>query len=178
MDRFLVLLLIAFQAICAQDFDFETVLDRNRDFVLKWNFDNESIDVEVSAKTTGWIAFGFSPNGGMDQSDVMFGFVENGTGRGNITVRWRWYLLRTNFQFVFFTKNLFEVAAALQNWHESRKSFMQIYESPFKIVLPYALLRKSYLFENYLDAIRTLIRRGFHNFHNVDLAYSPHAKHC
>jgi hypothetical protein len=29
-------------------------------------------------KTNGWIGFGFSPNGGMDRSDIIVGWISNG----------------------------------------------------------------------------------------------------
>lgn len=82
----LTIFLFALALTFGQLLEDEILLDAQHDFVLKWNHSNGSMDFEVSAKTQGWIAFGFSPNGGMDQSDVMFGFVDKENGGGNITV--------------------------------------------------------------------------------------------
>lgn len=71
-------------ATSAYDLDNEIVLIPEKDYIFRWSVDDNFIEIETVARTLGWLAFGFSPNGGMDQSDVMFGFVESGTG--NISV--------------------------------------------------------------------------------------------
>ena len=50
-------------------------------YQLQWTFDvvQQTITFNVLAKTTGWVGFGLSPNGGMVGSDVVTGWV-NDTG--------------------------------------------------------------------------------------------------
>ncbi|XP_055351635.1 DBH-like monooxygenase protein 2 homolog [Paramacrobiotus metropolitanus] len=71
----------------AQEFEQEVLLNKENEYYLKWNFVDDYIDLHLSAKTSGWLGFGFSPNGGMDQSDVLFAFVDNHTGQANVTDR-------------------------------------------------------------------------------------------
>lgn len=47
-------------------------------FKLFWKYDSEKITFEIMAKTTGWVGFGLSPNGGMKHSDVVMGWVIGG----------------------------------------------------------------------------------------------------
>lgn len=48
-------------------------------YTIYWSFDldPESIHFAVSARTTGWVGFGLSPNGQMPRSDVVIGWVAN-----------------------------------------------------------------------------------------------------
>ena len=50
-------------------------------YQLQWTFDvvQQTITFNVLVKTTGWVGFGLSPNGGMVGSDVVTGWV-NDTG--------------------------------------------------------------------------------------------------
>ena len=50
-------------------------------YELQWSFDvvQQTITFNVLVKTTGWIGFGLSPDGGMIGSDVVTGWV-NSTG--------------------------------------------------------------------------------------------------
>lgn len=48
---------------------------------VDWGVNSTHIDIQLSYPSLGWIAMGLSPNGGMDQSDVLFGYVEDETGR-------------------------------------------------------------------------------------------------
>ena len=41
-----------------------------------YDVDAETIKMAVQVQTTGWIGFGFSPNGGMTGSDVVIGWVD------------------------------------------------------------------------------------------------------
>lgn len=52
-------------------------LDQNRLVCLKWGFDNQqgNITFKLVVNTTGWVGFGFSPNGGMKGSDIVMGGV-------------------------------------------------------------------------------------------------------
>ncbi|RNA32042.1 DBH-like monooxygenase 2 -like protein [Brachionus plicatilis] len=52
---------------------------------LYWNYTDSEITFEVHCKTSGWVGFGFSPNGGMDKSDVVVGWISG--GKTNFTDR-------------------------------------------------------------------------------------------
>ncbi|XP_046692570.1 DBH-like monooxygenase protein 2 homolog [Silurus meridionalis] len=56
---------------------FFVYLDSNGIVLLRWGFDmvKDTITFEVTANTTGWVGFGFSPNGGMAGSDILIGGV-------------------------------------------------------------------------------------------------------
>ncbi|OWA50095.1 DBH-like monooxygenase protein 1-like protein [Hypsibius exemplaris] len=46
---------------------------------LCWGFNDTHVEVQLSYPTLGWLTMGLSPNGGMDQSDVLFGYVNDTT---------------------------------------------------------------------------------------------------
>ncbi|GAA6234297.1 DBH-like monooxygenase protein 2 homolog [Lates japonicus] len=54
---------------------FMVYLDQDHLVCLKWGFDNPqgTIILKVLINTTGWIGFGFSPNGGMAGADIIMG---------------------------------------------------------------------------------------------------------
>lgn len=56
---------------------FSEYLDSGSSVLLRWGFDlvKDSIMFELSVKTTGWVGFGFSPNGGMEGADIVIGGV-------------------------------------------------------------------------------------------------------
>ncbi|XP_042358874.1 DBH-like monooxygenase protein 2 homolog [Plectropomus leopardus] len=56
---------------------FMDYLDQNHLVCLKWGFDNHqgNITFKLIVNTTGWVSFGFSPNGGMKGSDIVIGGV-------------------------------------------------------------------------------------------------------
>ncbi|XP_032398273.1 DBH-like monooxygenase protein 2 homolog [Etheostoma spectabile] len=56
---------------------FMEYLDQNRLVSLNWGFDNPqgNITFKLTVNTTGWVSFGFSPNGGMKGSDMVTGGV-------------------------------------------------------------------------------------------------------
>lgn len=47
-------------------------------FRLYWNITEKAFIGEVHVKTNGWISFGFSSDGSMDESDVFVGWIKNG----------------------------------------------------------------------------------------------------
>jgi hypothetical protein len=49
-------------------------------YMLYWNYTNDDIVFEIHVKNNGWAAFGLSPNGGMDKSDVIVSWI-NATGK-------------------------------------------------------------------------------------------------
>ena len=46
-------------------------------FRAYWNVTSTDFVVEVHCKTTGWVSFGFSPDGNMNGSDIFVGWVTN-----------------------------------------------------------------------------------------------------
>ena len=55
-------------------FTFSTFLEENHQFKLYWShLADDVIDIGIEANSTGWIAVGLSPNGGMEHSDIMIG---------------------------------------------------------------------------------------------------------
>ncbi|XP_068610070.1 DBH-like monooxygenase protein 2 homolog [Brachionichthys hirsutus] len=54
---------------------FMEYLDQNHLVCLKWGFDDlrDNITMLLVINTTGWVGFGFSPNGGMHGSDIVMG---------------------------------------------------------------------------------------------------------
>jgi len=62
-------------------FSFSTYLDEYHQFRLYWShLDDDVIDIGIEANSTGWIAMGLSPNGGMEHSDIMLGWVDDSDG--------------------------------------------------------------------------------------------------
>ncbi|XP_033106239.1 DBH-like monooxygenase protein 1 homolog [Anneissia japonica] len=58
--------------------DHEIVLSGEYNFVLKWRVDGDYIFLEISADTNGYLAIGFSENGGMPGADIVAGWVKSG----------------------------------------------------------------------------------------------------
>ena len=64
-------------------YPFSSVLNAAGDgsplYTLYWNFDTaeQTITFAVKARTNGWVGFGISPNGGMVNSDVVIGWVND-----------------------------------------------------------------------------------------------------
>ncbi|XP_077980386.1 DBH-like monooxygenase protein 1 [Glandiceps talaboti] len=59
------------------DFTHDAFLDEFSRYRLFWKFDSEKIVFEVHVQTTGYVGFGFSPNGGMPGSDIVIGWVKS-----------------------------------------------------------------------------------------------------
>ncbi|XP_028295757.1 DBH-like monooxygenase protein 2 homolog [Gouania willdenowi] len=61
---------------------FKQYLDHDHLFLMEWGFDDLQGDITFTlvVNTTGWIGFGFSPNGGMAGADMIIGgFGPNGS---------------------------------------------------------------------------------------------------
>lgn len=56
---------------------FMEYLDEKHMVCLMWGFDNlkGNITFKLEVNTTGWVGFGFSPNGGMKGADMVMGGV-------------------------------------------------------------------------------------------------------
>lgn len=52
-------------------------VDNDKKYYLSWKFDEKDIVFEVIVNTTGYIAFGFSPDGTMEKADILIGKVNN-----------------------------------------------------------------------------------------------------
>ena len=55
-------------------------------FRFYWSYTSTDLTGEIHVKTNGWVGFGFSPNGGMSNSDVIVGWINDGNGAVNFTV--------------------------------------------------------------------------------------------
>ena len=70
--------------------DQETFLDpAEQNFHLRWGYNATHIDMEITARTTGWLSVAISPNGGMNQADGLLAWVDDATGKVIIQVRTR-----------------------------------------------------------------------------------------
>lgn len=49
-------------------------------YVLSWNFTATDIVFKVEARSTGWVGFGISPNGGMSNSDMILAWTNSNGG--------------------------------------------------------------------------------------------------
>lgn len=91
-------------------------------YVLMWNYTDTDIIFKIVVKHIGWIGFGLSPNGEMDNSDIIVAYL-NSNGSVNFTDRHTeespmtyidksqdWYLLfyeqKDGFTTVVFTRKL------------------------------------------------------------------------
>ncbi|XP_070581119.1 DBH-like monooxygenase protein 1 homolog [Ptychodera flava] len=70
----------------SDDFTHHAFLDQNGKYKVYWKFDDVKITFEVHVETTGYVGFGFSPNGGMPGSDIVIGWVTD-NGRKRFTDR-------------------------------------------------------------------------------------------
>ena len=55
-------------------------------YILYWNYNSTDITFELQVKSSGWAGFGISPNGGMENSNVIL-FWMNSEGTSNFTER-------------------------------------------------------------------------------------------
>lgn len=67
--------------VLAESYEHSLVLLNKSDslYDLYWSFNRkaETISFAVRVKTTGWVGFGLSPNGGMTGSDIVIGWVDD-----------------------------------------------------------------------------------------------------
>lgn len=47
-------------------------------YTLNWSFEDASIEILVSAPTTGWVAIGFEPSSAMKDANIIIGYVQDG----------------------------------------------------------------------------------------------------
>ncbi len=49
-----------------------------QDMDFSWTLGQENIDIQVSAKTTGWVGIGFNPESSMLGANIIIGYVKKG----------------------------------------------------------------------------------------------------
>ena len=66
----------------SSEYAHHAVLHPEEKMKLFWtiDWDDESVSFAVEAETTGWVGLGFSSNGQMIGSDMVIGWVKDGTG--------------------------------------------------------------------------------------------------
>jgi hypothetical protein len=52
-----------------------------KDMTVSWTLDGDQIQMELSAKTTGWVSIGIDPEDAMGGGDIIIGAVKNGKVR-------------------------------------------------------------------------------------------------
>ena len=62
----------------SETFSSSTALVKDDIYHLFWKSDNMSITFEVHAKVKGWVGFGLSPTGSMENADIVIGWVKDG----------------------------------------------------------------------------------------------------
>ena len=83
-DSLLVLLAISACSISfamvtpSETFSKSVSLVKDDFYHLFWKSDNTSITFEVHAKVKGWVGFGLSPTGSMENADIVIGWVKDG----------------------------------------------------------------------------------------------------
>lgn len=79
-----------FSAVLSSGIGFKhsAILDSHGKYRVKWKHHETTITFEMEVETTGYVGFGFSPNGEMALSDIVIGGVEN--GKPYLQVRFGW----------------------------------------------------------------------------------------
>jgi len=70
-----VLFLLSPLSVSAMDYQHKLEV-KNMSFL--WSIDGDKIHVQLSAKTTGWVAIGFDPEKAMQGADIIIGAVKKG----------------------------------------------------------------------------------------------------
>ncbi len=74
-----------YSLIPTETYPYAIVLEQPDTYKLYWKFDSDSITFELHVRTKGYIGFGISPTGYMNNSDVVIGWVKD--GKAHIKVR-------------------------------------------------------------------------------------------
>ena len=64
--------------IPSEDYPLRLELKPDNAYTVFWKFDDESITFELHVRTQGWVGFGISPDGGMEEADIIIGWVKDG----------------------------------------------------------------------------------------------------
>ena len=73
--EFLNCILLSFQM--GSNFIHTVYMDYEKKYNLSWNFDEKEIVFETVVNTTGYVGFGLSPDGTMEDSDIVIGEVND-----------------------------------------------------------------------------------------------------
>ncbi len=89
LKHIIILLLILYEVNCqtvdSSSYFANTVVLRSPDvYTLSWNFTSDYIVFRAVVRTSGWVGFGISPTGAMQNSDMILAFTE---ASGSITFR-------------------------------------------------------------------------------------------
>ena len=71
----------------SEEYTHSTVIDEENpsQYAVYWKLINkEEIQFEVHCRTTGWVGFGLSPNGGMNGADIAIAWVDGSTGSAQL----------------------------------------------------------------------------------------------
>ncbi|KAL3274507.1 hypothetical protein HHI36_015890, partial [Cryptolaemus montrouzieri] len=71
----------AYQSEPVDQWTHSEILDKDGAVVLKWQPRHQEILFRVEARTRGYVGIGFSPNGGMEDADIVIGWVDDRTGK-------------------------------------------------------------------------------------------------
>jgi len=69
----------AADAVFAPTYKHYRQLDPAGNYLLAWTANETDIDLEVTVRTTGYVGLGLSPTGLMASSDMMIGWIFNGS---------------------------------------------------------------------------------------------------
>lgn len=58
---------------------FESVTVEDLSYHLQWQVEGDTLNLQIAAPTTGWIAVGFEPTKKMKDANILIGYVSNGT---------------------------------------------------------------------------------------------------
>lgn len=61
------------------------VLDHLGNYHVFWKFNSTHITLEIHVNTSGYVGFGFSPNGKMYPSDVVIGWMKDGISHFSVS---------------------------------------------------------------------------------------------
>lgn len=73
-------------------------LDKNASVVLRWQPRHQEILFRVEARTKGYIEIGFSPDGKIDNADIVLAWVEDHTGKAFLMVSY--FLILFTFRYL------------------------------------------------------------------------------
>ena len=75
----LTLICILFIHTSAIAGDYQHTLDiQDKKMTFSWTLNEDTIDIQISAKTTGWVGIGFNPETSMLGANIILGYVKKG----------------------------------------------------------------------------------------------------
>jgi hypothetical protein len=82
----LIFILLSIYSVFCECLDENTIFVNTAElsganYKLDWNYTDTDIIFRATARTTGWVGFGLSPNGGMRNSDLILSWTANGVNQ-------------------------------------------------------------------------------------------------